>query len=148
MNCWLPLGLVLTTSLSTLQASPSAPPSPAPSLEVIATNGAGLEKHLPSLEGRVGLLLVRPNQVVPIALHFPSDKAGTPIAAIPLDGGNVNGANLRVLPTGKVLFAFTPGGVPGRYRVMVYLPGQQHLLEFYVVDPNHSPWQQRPGSGH
>jgi hypothetical protein len=133
----------LAVGLSTLHASPPAIPSPAPSLEVIATNGAGLEKHLSSLNGRVGLLLVRPNQVVPIALQFPSDKAGTPLAAIPLDGGNVNGGNLRVLLTGKVLFTFSPGGAPGRCRVMVQTPLEQPLLEFYVVDPNHHPRQQR-----
>jgi len=136
MNPWLPQGPALAASLSTLQASPPATLSPAPSLEVITTNGAGLEKHLPSLNGRVGLLLVRPSQGVPIALQFPSDKAGMPIAAIPLDGGNVNGGNLRVLPTGKVLFALSPYGAPGRYRVVVRTPVEQHLLEFYVVDPN------------
>jgi hypothetical protein len=136
MNPWLPLGPALAASLSTLQASPPATLSPAPSLEVIATNGAGLEKHLPSLNGRVGLVLVRPSQVVPIALQFPSDKAGTPIGAIPLDGGNVNGGNLRVLPTGKVLFAFSPYSPPGRYHAVVRTPVEQHLLEFYVVDPN------------
>jgi hypothetical protein len=81
--------------------------------------------------------------VVPIALQFPSDKAGTPIDAIPLDGGNLNGGNLRVLPTGKVLFTFSRVGAPDRYRVVVRTPVERHLLEFYVVDPNQHPRQRR-----
>jgi hypothetical protein len=124
-------------------------PQPTAALEVIATNGAGREKHLPSINGVVPMLMVRPNQTVPVTLQFPTSMAGTPVAATPLDGGRIGGdGNGVVLPTGRMLFTFSPGAMPGRYRVMLYLPGQQHLLEFYVVDPNHSPWQQRPGSSH
>src|SRR2546423_3288250 len=108
MNCWLPLGLVLTTSLSTLQASPPATPSPAPSLEVIATNGAGLEKHLSSINGIVPMVMVRPNQTVPVTLQFPTTAAGAPVAATPLDGGRIEGGKM-VLPTGTALFTFSPG---------------------------------------
>jgi hypothetical protein len=124
----------------------TAAPAPA-QLEVIATNGAGNEKHLQSLNGRVPLVLVRPNQTVPITLQFPSDKAGAPIAVTPLDGGRINGGSFVVLPTGRVVFTFSPGPVSGRYRVMVHAPREQHLLEFYVVDANHHPVFQRPGSG-
>ena len=147
MNCWLPLGLVLTTSLSTLQASPPATASPAPSLEVIVRNGADKEKHLFSQDGVVPVVMVRPNQTVPVTLQFPIGAAGTPVAATPLDGGRTEGGNV-VLPTGRAMFTFSPGAVPGRYRVMVYTPGQQHVLEFCVVDPNHPPQQHRPGSSH
>ncbi|MEY2510601.1 MAG: hypothetical protein QOE26_1364 [Verrucomicrobiota bacterium] len=130
--------------------SPSAVPSPsAASLEVIARNGADKEKHLFSEDGRVPMLMVRQNQTVPVTLQFPSAQAGTPVAVVPLDGGRIGGGgNGVVLPTGRMLFIFSPGAMPGRYRVMVYLPGQQHLIEFYVVDPNHSPWQKRPVSSH
>jgi hypothetical protein len=125
------------------------PPPVGPQLEMIATNGAGREKHLPSINGVVPMLMVRPNQVVPVTLQFPSAQAGIPVAVTPLDGGRISGGgNGVVLPTGQMLFTFSPGAMPGRYRVMVYLPGQQHLLEFYVVDPNRSPWQKRPGSSH
>ena len=147
MNPWLPLGLVLMTSLSTLQASPPDTPSPAPSLEMIATNGAGREKHLFSQNGVVPMLMVRPNQTVPVTLQFPAAMAGTPVAVSPLDGGRIGGGNGVVLPTGRTLFTFSPGAMPGRYRVALYIPGEQYLLEFYVVDPNHHPWQQRPGRG-
>ena len=149
MNAWFPLGLVLAAGVSTLRALPPPPFSLAPSLEVIATNGAGKEKHLLSQEGVVPMLMVKPNQTVPVTLQFPTAAAGTPVAFTPLDGGRIaGGGNGVVLPTGRTLFTFSPGAVPGRYRVMVYTPGQQHLLEFYVVDPNHSPWPQRPGSSH
>jgi hypothetical protein len=141
MNPSLPLGLVLAASLSTLEASPALTPSTAPALEVIAINGAGLEKHLSSYQGVVPLLMVRPNQVVPVTLQFPTDKAGTPLAATPLDGGQISGGNPLVLPTGKTMFTFSPGPVPGRYRVVVQTPFEQHLLEFYVVDPDHHPRQ-------
>jgi hypothetical protein len=147
MKTWFPLGLVLAASLSTLEASPAATPSPAPALEVIATNGAGQEKHLSSYQGVVPMLMIRQNQTVPVTLQFPSARPGTQLAAVPLDGGRIDGG-LVVLPTGSAMFTFSPGAVPGRYRVMVYMPPEQYLLEFYVVDPNRSPWQPRPGSRH
>jgi hypothetical protein len=148
MSTWFPLGLVVAAaSVSTLRALPPASPSPAPSLEVIATNGAGREKHLFSQNGVVPMLVVRQNQTVPVTLQFPAAMAGTPVGFAPLDGGRIGGGNGLVLPTGRTLFTFSPGAMPGRYRVMVYLPGEQYLLEFYVVDPNHPPWPQRPGSG-
>lgn len=140
------------SSITLREASAQSPtPVPAQSaapLEVIARNGADKEKHLLSQDGRVPMLMVRPNQTVPVTLQFPATAAGMPVAATPLDGGRIGGGNGVVLRTGRTLFTFSPGAVPGRYRVMVYTPGQQHLLEFYVVDPNHPPWQLRPGSSH
>jgi hypothetical protein len=112
---------------------------PAPvsnSLEVIATNGDGNAEHNVSRDGRVPLVLVRPNQAVPVTLQFPSEKAGFPVAATALDGGEVNEQRLIILPTGKLLFTFKPGVAPGRYRLLVQTPVERHLLEFYVVDPN------------
>jgi hypothetical protein len=125
-----------------------APSQNTTSLEVIARNGADQEKHLFSQDGVVPMLVVRPNQTVPVTLQFPTAKAGTPVAFTPLDGGQIGGGNGVVLPTGRSLFTFNPGALPGRYRVMVYMAADQYLLEFYAVDPNHSPWQHRPGSGH
>jgi hypothetical protein len=135
--------LLLSLSLSRLPAQSFAGPASG-SLEVIATNGAGKERHLSSIAGVVPMLMVRPNQVVPVTLQFPAAMAGTQLAAVPLDGGRVGGGNLVVLPTGRTLFTFSPGAMPGRYRVMVYVPGEQYLLEFYVVDPNNPPFQKRP----
>ena len=104
-------------------------------LEVIAINGAGAERHLSSIDGVVPMVMVRPNQVVPITLQFPTDKAGTPVAATPLDGGKVAGKTPAVLPTGRFVFTFSPGALPGRYRLIVQTPLEEHLLKFYVVDP-------------
>jgi hypothetical protein len=122
--------------------SPSAVPAPsAVPLEVIARNGADEEKHLFSEDGRVPMVMVRPNQTVPITLQFPSDKAGTLVAAMPLDGGSINRNDLVVLPTGGVIFTFTPSAAPGRYRLLVQTPSEQHVLEFYVVDPANPPFK-------
>lgn len=115
---------------------------------MIARNGADKEKHRFSVDGVVPAFVVRPNQTVPVTLQFPTDAAGTPVAVTPLDGGRIGGGNDAVLPNGRWLFTFSPGAMFGRYRVMVYTPGQQYLLEFYVADRDHSPWQQRPGTSH
>jgi hypothetical protein len=67
------------------------------------------------------------------------------VAAMPLDGGEVNGGNMVVLLTGKVVFTFKPVPVPGRYRLLVQTAtAEEHLLEFYVVDPNNPPFKRRP----
>jgi hypothetical protein len=125
--------------------TPVPPQSDAP-LEVIAPNGADNEKHLLSEDGVVPMLMVRPNQTVPVTLQFPTTAAGMLVATSPLDGGQIGGGNLVVLSTGRAVFTFNPGPLPGRYRVLVNMPGQQYLLEFYVVDPNQASRQQRPGS--
>jgi hypothetical protein len=154
MNIFPPVNravFLVTISLSAVTTSelPAASPTPGDaSLEVIATNGAGVEKHLFSQGDVVPMLMIRQNQTVPVTLQFPSARPGTQLAAVPLDGGQIGGGNLVVLPTSRTAFTFSPGAEPGRYRVMVYMPPKQYLLEFYVVDPNHPPRQQRPGSGH
>ena len=132
--------LLLGFSLSPLPAqSPVGLPPGA--LEVIATDGAGNGKRLPSINGIVPMVMVRPNQTVPITLQFPSDKAGTRVAAMPLDGGSINRNDLVVLPTGGVIFTFKPSAAPGRYRLLVQTPSEQHVLEFYVVDPANPPFK-------
>jgi hypothetical protein len=139
-----PLFIALVFGIGVAKLHAQAPPGSASSpLELIAINGAGNEKHLSSNNGVLPMLMVRPNQVVPITLQFPSDKAGMPVAAIPLDGGRINRNDLVILPTGQVIFTFSPGAMPGRYRVMVQTPIERHLLEFYVVDPTHPPGSRR-----
>jgi len=130
---------LVTISLSALTTSelPAGPPTPDDaSLEVIATNGAGVEKHLFSQAGFVGQLVIKPNQAVPVTLQFSGDKIGMPIAIGSRDGGELNGDDRVVSPTGKVLFTFR-GTAPGLYRVTVQLPTEQHRIEFYVLDPNY-----------
>jgi hypothetical protein len=134
------LGLAFLASICFWSIQPSvfaAPPVPEttpPPLEMIATNGAGVEKHLFSHNGVVDQLVVNPNQAVPVTLQFPLDKAGTRVAVGSLDGGEVNASNL-VLPTGKLTFTFR-GQSPGLYRLLVQLPTEQYRLEIYVIDPN------------
>jgi hypothetical protein len=111
-------------------------------LEVIANNGAGVEKHLLSHGGFVGQLVIRPNQAVPVTLQFASDKIGSPLAVVPMDGGEINHGDLAVSPTGMALFTFRAQS-PGLYRVMVQLSSEQHRIEFFVLDPN----RPRPSTG-
>jgi hypothetical protein len=114
------------------QAVPHQPV--ATELELIATNGAGVEKHLFSHDGVVNQLVVKPNEAVPVTLQFPLEKAGTRVAVGSLDGGEVAGNDL-ILPTGKLIFTFR-GQSPGLYRLLVQLPAEQYRLEIYVIDPN------------
>src|SRR2546423_7111598 len=110
-------------------------PAPAPaSLEVTAINGAGVEKHFVSENGVAGRIGVHLYQVVPVTLQFPVDKAGMPVAVGSLDGGEILGNHAVVLPTGQVLVTFR-AQEPGVYRLMVELSGEQHRIEFYVIDP-------------
>ena len=139
-------GLVLAIGFSvpalsapTPTPSPSASPNQpgAGSLEVIATDGGGTERHLVSEHGRIGQLVINPNQAVSVTLQFPSDKAGMPVAVSSLDGGDITGDHPTVLPDGKVHLVFHSGTEPGLYRVVVRLPTEEHRLEFYVIDPAH-----------
>ena len=118
-----------------------APPPPPAALEVTAVNGAGVEKHFVSENGVAGRIGVKVNQAVPVTLQFPADKAGMPVAIGALDGGEILGNHAVVLPTGKVLFNFR-AQTAGFYRVLIELSGEQHRIEFYVMDPT----RPRPGA--
>jgi hypothetical protein len=129
-----------------INVSGSLAQAPAGTLEVIATNGADHEKHLWSINGIVSMIMVRPNQTVPVTLQFTTDEAGTQVIAVPLDGGEIGGDDLLVQSTGIATFNFSPGPVPGRYRVEIHAGAEQHLLEFYVVDPNNPSRSNSQGS--
>ena len=94
-----------------------------------------------------------PDQLMPFALQFPNYKAGTPVVIGPLDGGEVvnmasvedieiregivtfnyqPAAGLSVGEDGIVRFGFRPGPGAGLYRLLVQLPGEEHLLQFGV----------------
>ena len=137
------LGLALWFSCLSLGYAQMVVPQVTSPLEVIATNGAGKETHGSSINGVLPMVMVRQNQVVPVTLQFPTTTAGTPVAVIPVDGGRINGGTPTVLPTGKFVFTFSPGAVPGRYRVIVRMRAEEHLLEFYVVDPANPPFRPR-----
>jgi|ERR1041385_1477497 hypothetical protein len=133
LTCFVSLSLLFSIRAPAFGQAPHQVVPPA-ALEVIANDGAGVEKHLFSHNGVVDELVVNPNQAVPVTLQFPADKAGTRVAVGSLDGGEVNGSNL-ILPTGKLIFTFR-GTSPGRYRLLAQLPAEQYRLEIYVIDPN------------
>ena len=132
-------------SSAVLVASP-VPEATAPSLTLIANNGAGVEKHLISQAGFVGQLVIKPNQAVPVRLQFSSDKIGMPIAISSLDGGEINGDNRVVSPAGNVLFTFR-GVAPGLYRVVVRLPTEQHRIAVSASIRSSSPDYDGPLGG-
>ncbi|MEN3369148.1 MAG: hypothetical protein V7609_1291 [Verrucomicrobiota bacterium] len=115
-----------------ISPTPAAAPS---SLEMIARDGGGTERHLRSHQGVVEQLSINANQTVAVTLQFPNDKVGARLTVTCLDGGEVVGGNPVVLPNGKALFTFHAGAAPGLYRVPVYVGGDQYRLEFYVIDP-------------
>lgn len=123
-----------TVSPPALSPTPAAAPS---SLEIIAKDGGGTERHLRSHQGVVEQLCVNANQTVAVTLQFPGDKVGARLIVTCLDGGEVIGGNPVVLPNGKALFTFHAGSAPGLYRLPVYVGGDQYRLEFYVIDPAH-----------
>jgi len=127
------LGMVFAATLPIL---PAAPPSP-PAIEMIATNGGGEEKHFVSQNGFLGQLVVNQNQVVPVTLKFPSDKARMPVVLTSMDGGEITGNEFSVPPSGALHFTFHASASPGLYRVILQLPTETQRLEFYVIDPAH-----------
>jgi hypothetical protein len=129
------LAAAFLVAMRTLLALAAPPPEAQGSLEVTATNGAGIERHFTSENGFAGRIRVKLNQAVPVTLQFPIEKAGLQVAVGCLDGGEILGNHSVILPTGKVLFVFR-GGEPGLYRVLVDVSGEQNLIEFYVIDPN------------
>ena len=118
--------------------------------------GEGQEAHLESHSGTIGVISVRPDEMIPLSLHFPNDKIGLPVAVAPVDGGEVVGmasvSNLDVNANGQftfdyepkealsvdsaglIRFGFQPSHQPGFHRLLVQLPGEQHILQFYVMD--------------
>jgi hypothetical protein len=126
---------------------------------LIISYGGGSEARFESHRGIVGVVSMHPDEMMPLSLQFTSDKVGLPVAIAPVDGGDVVGmesvSNLAVNGNGQftfnyepkdalsvdndglVHFGFQPVHHPGLYRLMVQLPGEQHVLNFYVIDPDH-----------
>jgi hypothetical protein len=120
-------------------AAPSPGASEDDSLEMVTNDGQGKEKRLRSSRGVIEQVGLNSSQSVAITLHFPASRSGTPVILGALDGGQI------ILPPGSdsirgdgtVRFRFQAGTTPGLYRLLVQLPGQQHRLQFYVIDPQH-----------
>ena len=132
--------LPIPTPTPVISPTPAISPTPSPvsgSVEIVTTDGAGREKRLHSDHGVVPQVGINAGQLVPITLQFAADKAGQPLTVGCLDGGQILGNSFTVLPGGTVPLSFQAGLVFGLYRLLVQLGGEQYLLQFYVVDPNH-----------
>lgn len=104
-------------------------------LQVVFGEGEQIEGGLPSRNGVVDPVSLKPNQVMAFILRFPVSKAGQPIVVGALDGGEVTaapGAGDVVANDGTARFSFQTDQTAGLYRVVVQLPGEQHLLQFYL----------------
>ena len=117
------------------------------SLEVTIKSGSGQERrplHHGGLVDRVGL---GPGQTVNVALKFPGKGAGEAVAVGALDGGTLTGQQgLATSAQGVAQFTYQGGGVPGCYRVLVHIAGQDYWLEFYVLNttnPSNNPTRVR-----
>jgi hypothetical protein len=107
----------------------------------LMVNVEGNELRLPSQRGVFKPVTVNRAQVIPFMLEFPSNKAGLPLMVGALDGGEVNDGvsqeDAVVSASGKMEFSFQPGPGLGLYRLIVHLPTEQYILQFYLIDPGH-----------
>lgn len=79
------------------------------------------------------------NRQVAITLRFLKKRAGSAVTIGRLDGGEIDlQGPVTIASDGSVLFHFSAGGVPGRYRLLVQGP-EQYELSFYAIDPNRPP---------
>ena len=144
-------GLCFGPTRAFVQANPADAKNDASddSFEMVASDGQGKEKHSRSDRGFVDQVGLNANQLVPITLHFPRRLAGAPVALGALDGGQLDlpPGDLSVASDGAVRFRFRAAQAPGLYRVLVQVPGEQHCLQFYVIDPQHPRRQRTARSG-
>src|ERR1043166_1298453 len=74
-----------------------------------------------------------PNQQVPIILNVPRSWEDYPVGFAPLDGGAIIAdKDPHVESDGTIAFAFQGGDLPGLYRVLVIVAGEQFELQLYV----------------
>jgi|GEM_PF-2086993 len=124
-------------------------------VELVINYGNGNEARLPSHRGMVEPISMQPNQLMPFSLQFPGDKVQLPVAIAPLEGGEVipmasvtdiavssggiftfnyeRADELFVDQSGIIRFGYRSSPTVGVYRVVVHLPGEQHILEFHVL---------------
>jgi hypothetical protein len=112
--------------------------SPEETLQLVVNYEEANEVRLPSQRGIVFPYLLLAGEAKSFTLQFPSSKAGYPVAISALDGGEVDGGSSqeRVISShGTIAFTFQPGQTLGEYRLVVMVPGEEHLLQFRVVNP-------------
>jgi hypothetical protein len=105
------------------------------------TSASGEERHLPNYDDMLGRVGLAPEQVVTVTLQFPANRAGKPVNAGSLDGGNVslldNASQLLIATNGTARFQFQADASPGLYRVIIQLEADTYRLEFYVLNLTH-----------
>jgi hypothetical protein len=165
------LGLVLATSIYSFQtallpaqsqsleanralmstgvpaAPPTAPTTPPSSTSATATIVDGATEPVVTISGKgmFGLVGIKHDHTVDIAIQYPVTKAGHSIVAEPLDGGQViaNGKSMTVGADGTIHFKYRVGHEVGVYEVSLRDGTQELGLQFWVLDEQH-PGKNRP----
>lgn len=109
------------------------------SLNAVIGSNSGRERHLTGHNGYIGRAGLRPGQPVRVTIDCPASVKGESVFVSSPDGGRVVPPNeaLKIKPDRTVSFVFQAGDEHGLYRVYIEAGGQQHLLEFYVLDLEH-----------
>ncbi len=127
------------STLLLAQGPPAIPPNATPgdAIQVVVRSASGRERRPLSRDGSVDRVGLRPLQLVTLHLTFRGLQAGEIATAMPVDGGEIVGPASRPLSgVGSVPFVYRGGALPGRYRVVVRVAGQEYWLEFYGLDTN------------
>lgn len=141
--------LLLTSAAAALAQSADIPPPPEPSnapalvvpegpkVTIIFPNAESLQDR--SRGRQYGLVGIRPNELVEIALQFSTQWAQRLLSVEALDGGRVLAKrNVVVAADGTASVRFLVGHDPGLYRLSITGAGAPALLRFWVPDPENS----------
>jgi hypothetical protein len=114
------------------------PPSQEP-LQIIVDYGQSQLNPRETHHGVMETVGVPANQLVAITLRFLKKRAGSTVTIGRLDGGEIDlQGPVTIASDGSVLFHFSAGGMPGRYRLLVDGP-ERYEIPLYAIDPNRAP---------
>jgi hypothetical protein len=138
--------LVLISALPALAQSSDIPPPPEPSngpalavpespiVTITFPNAKSVQDR--SRGRQYGIVGIRPNEVVDIALEFSPQWAHRLLAIEALDGGRILAQrSATVAADGSASVRFQVGNDPGLYRLSITGAGAPALLRFWVPDP-------------
>src|SRR5688572_3732187 len=126
---------------------PMAPGGGKPPVDATATvvDDSGAPVVTASRKGIFGLVGLKHDHTVDVAVQYPVARAGRNIHVEALDGGQViaNAKNLTVAADGKIEFKFRAGHDVGVYHIALRDGTEELGLQFWVLDEEH-PEKNRP----
>jgi hypothetical protein len=106
-------------------------------VDMVVNAGTNQERWATSSFGVMETVGLRQGEQITITLIAPDTWKTFPVGLAPLDGGEIVAAEYLVVDeNGTASFTFTGGNVPGIYRVIVTVGGDQYLLQLYVARPD------------